>query len=151
MNEKAETIKNALDEYKDLEDSKRPYIKTLSSLNDDIVEYLLAKLPEGDPATWAEIASHIVNLVMIREGDLLHERDCEWKDWARKVEIGQNRCGNEPSISEKRKAIGRYCKSKDDCGYCIFDDECLGTCYHSNIDREKVNYWYSRLKKEGLL
>lgn len=54
-------------------------MRTFNQLHDDIRSYLDSLTPDLPVHTREEIAVYCVNLFIVREGDILIERDREWK------------------------------------------------------------------------
>jgi hypothetical protein len=61
-------------------------MKTFDRLHSEIKDYLAIKVPEMDEVKRLEIAGYILSLFAIREGDMLHERDKEWRHAIRNAE-----------------------------------------------------------------
>lgn len=61
-------------------------MKTFDKLHSEIKDYLAIKVPEMDEVKRLEIAGYILSLFIIREGDVLHERDKEWRHAIRNAE-----------------------------------------------------------------
>ena len=58
--------------------------RTFDKIHDDIRSYLDSLTPDLPVHTREEIAVYCVNLFIVREGDVINERDREWKDILRR-------------------------------------------------------------------